>query len=328
MYYKHEDGIFAVDSHYLRKGNAAVYILRDNDKAAIVETANNASLPHLLNAMKELGIKREDINYILLTHIHLDHAGGAGKYMQEFPNATVVVHPRGAPHLIDPQKIIVAASEVYGAQEVKNMYGDIIPVDRNRIITAQDGYTLKMTTRNIICLDTPGHARHHLSFFDEKHSAMFTGDALGSSFQEMNAKNGCWIIPSTSPMQFDPTDMHNSIDKIVRYNPKNVYLTHFGRLNDLKTAAEELHRDIDKYVEVTEKLNGDEDKIREYLLTLYTRTATLYGMENPRDYVTNQCRILLHINPMGLEAWYRHKSERPYRTTLTMKSKKFSLNQN
>lgn len=328
MFYKYDDGIFAVDAHYLRKGNAAVYILRDYDKVAIIETAHNASLPHLLNAMNQLQIKREDINYIFITHVHLDHAGGAGSYMKEFPNAQLVVHQRGAPHMVNPQKIIAAASEVYGAEEVKRMYETVIPVDRNRIISAYDGYTIKLKTRNIICLDTPGHARHHLCFFDEKYSAMFTGDALGTSFQEMNAINGRWIIPSSSPMQFDPNDMHNSIDKIVRYKPKYVYLTHFGLLEDLNTAAAELHRDINKYVEQTEKLNGDEDKIREYLLNLYTQTASLYGMKNPKEYITNECRILLQLNPMGLEAWHRHKTERPYRITLTMKSKEYALGQN
>ncbi|MGI6442433.1 MAG: MBL fold metallo-hydrolase [Synergistaceae bacterium] len=328
MYYKYDDGIFAVDSHYLRKGNAAVYILRDSNSAALVETANNASLPYILDAMNELSVRKEDVEYIFITHVHLDHAGGAGSYIKEFPNARIVIHPLGAPHLIDPQRIVAAASEVYGADWVKSLYGEIIPVDRNRIIAAEDGQTINMKSRNIICLATPGHARHHMAFFDEKHSAMFTGDALGSSWPEMNAINGRWIIPSTAPMQFDPGDMHSSIDKIARFKPQKVYLTHFGLLENLSEAAEELHRDIDKYVFETEKLNGNEEKIREYLLNLYTKTASLYGIKNPREYVLNECKILLQLNPMGLEAWYRHRSERPYRKTLTFKSREFALFQN
>ena len=93
MYYKYDDGIFAVDSHYLRKGNAAVYILRDSNSAALVETANNASLPYILDAMNELSVRKEDVEYIFITHVHLDHAGGAGSYIKEFPNARIVIHP-------------------------------------------------------------------------------------------------------------------------------------------------------------------------------------------------------------------------------------------
>ena len=126
--FRHPDGITAVDTEYLHPGHAASHIVQHGGRAAFVDVGTNDSVPYLLAGLDALGIARESVDYLLLTHVHLDHAGGAGRLMQELPNAAAVLHPRGAPHMIDPEKLIVGARMVYGAERFRQYYGDLVPI--------------------------------------------------------------------------------------------------------------------------------------------------------------------------------------------------------
>src|SRR4051794_6173431 len=129
---RHPDGVFAVDAEYVHPGFAAVHIIQNNGRAAFVDTGTNNSVPYLLAALEELGMAPEAVDYVFLTHVHMDHAGGAGLLMQSLPNARLFVHPRGLPHMIDPSMVVAASQAVYGEEKFRALYGDVLAVPQER----------------------------------------------------------------------------------------------------------------------------------------------------------------------------------------------------
>ncbi|HPI61843.1 MBL fold metallo-hydrolase, partial [Zoogloea sp.] len=224
------DGIYAVDSGYTGPDVAAIHLIEEAGRAALVDTGNNDSLRHVLEALAETGLSADAVDYVLLTHIHLDHAGGAGAFMQAFPNAKLVVHPRGARHMAEPSKLFAGVSAVYGPERAKELYGELIPVPVARIIEAGDGHELDLGGRVIRVFDTPGHARHHVCYFDTKSRAFFTGDTFGLSYRALDVGGKPSIFPTTTPVQFEPEAMHASIRRMEAEQPTAMYLTHYAQV--------------------------------------------------------------------------------------------------
>lgn len=245
--YDYEHGVSAVDAHYRRAGLAAFYLLVEGDRAAFVDTGISRSVPVALEALRSKGLTPEQVAYVVPTHVHLDHAGGAGEMMRRFPHAKLVVHPKGARHLIDPAKLIAGVTAVYGAGVVARDFGAIVPVNAARVIEAPDGFTLDLNGRTLRFLDTPGHARHHFCVWDERSQGLFTGDTFGLSYRELDTENGPFVFPTTTPVQFDPAALHASIDRLLRLNPQGLYLTHFGRITEIGRAAEQMHELIEAF---------------------------------------------------------------------------------
>ena len=250
---RYAHGIHAVDSGYIRPLLAAVHLIVENGRVAVVDTASNTCLSRTLSALQTLGLSPDSVDYVFLTHVHLDHAGGAGAMMQAFPEAKLIVHPRGARHMADPTKLFAAVREVYGAEEAQHLYGDPIPIPAERIQEAGDGFSFDLAGRPLVCLDTPGHARHHLALLDTRGGCLFTGDIFGMSFRELDVNGRPSIIPTTSPTQFEPPIMHQSVDRILSHRPPAVYLTHFAEVRDVERLGGELHRLIDAHVAVAER---------------------------------------------------------------------------
>ncbi|MEG2184881.1 MAG: MBL fold metallo-hydrolase [Cloacibacillus sp.] len=303
-----KDGIFSVDAGYLHDGAAAVYIVRAGGEAAVIETAHNASLPRLLSALRELGINKECVKYLCVTHVHLDHAGGAGSYMREFPNAALVVHPRGARHMTDPQKLIEGVKAVYGEDETKRLYGEILPVDAARVIAPEDGTELPLGDVSLRCLHTAGHAKHHMVFFISRLGALFSGDAFGISYEWMH--RGEWAFPAAAPVQFEPDDARASIDAVLSLKPRSVFLTHFGELRFIEKAGAQLKADIEKYVEIATRSRGDKDSIKRALFDHYLDCAQRTGLQKDRAFIENALAIDTELNAQGLACWYAAKTAR------------------
>ena len=306
------DGIYGIDTFYEREGCTSVYIICSGGRCGIIESAANSSLPHLLSALDELGVDYANVDFLALTHVHLDHAGGAGSYMQKFPNAKLIVHPRGAKHMADPTALIEGVCEVYGKSETERMYGEIIPIDRERIISADDGYVFNIGDKKIITLETPGHAKHHNSYYDESDSVIFSGDAFGVSYSEMQTEKGRWAIPTTSPVQFSPEDMVSSINKMLALNPKKILLTHFGEVSNISEAAEELCSTVQEYTKIAEDAQGGFKMIKENVKKLHTDMCRKHNISNPEYYTDSILSTDTELNSQGLACWYeyRHKDRK------------------
>src|SRR5579885_1628051 len=193
----HPHGITAVDTDYIRPGLAAAHIIvhgwsagADERRAAFVDVGTNHAVPRLLAALAALDIAREAVEYVFLTHVHLDHAGGAGALVRELPSARAVVHPRGAPHLADPAKLIRASMAVYGEATYRELYGDVVAIPQERMHVMRDGERVDLGGRELLLLDTPGHALHHYGIVDVGFANIFTGDTFGLSYRELDTAAG------------------------------------------------------------------------------------------------------------------------------------------
>lgn len=259
-------GIYAVDSGFGRAHLDAVHLIIHDGRAALVDTAVNSGVPRVLDALTALGIERNAVDFVILTHVHLDHAGGAGALMRELPNAKLTVHPRGARHMIDPAKLTAATCAVYGEAKARAMYGEIVPVPKERVIETPDGATLNLAGRELQFLDTPGHARHHVCIRDALTGHFFTGDTFGFIFRELDAHGRRHVFPTLTPSQLEPTELHRSIDRIMSFAPEAVYATHYGQAADTPRLAADLHRLIDAQVDVALRFRDAGERRKQHIM--------------------------------------------------------------
>jgi len=244
------DGITAVDTEYVRPQMDASHIVVAGDSAAIVDTGPNTAVPLILAALEKLQIAPDAVELLFLTHVHLDHAGGAGALMRALPRAICVVHPRGAAHMIDPKKLIQGTRAVYGDELFSKLYGEILPIDRERISIAQDGQRFEIHNRLFEIVHTPGHALHHQAIVDHATTSIFTGDTFGISYREFDTAKGAWIMPTTTPTQFDPGQLKASIVRLMQFRPRRLYLTHYSEVTDCARLANDMVDAIDEFVRI------------------------------------------------------------------------------
>jgi glyoxylase-like metal-dependent hydrolase (beta-lactamase superfamily II) len=306
----YKNGVYCVESGYEGGGVVSVYLLRDGNEAAIVDTCHNRALEPVKRAFSELGVKKSEVKYIFLTHVHLDHAGGAGLFAREFPEAALVVHKRGERHLVNPSRLVASASGIYGESVTKRLYGDILPVPADRITTPRDGAEFSLGGKTIVCFDTPGHARHHLAYKDVSSGAVFTGDAYGMSYAELVGPDGRCAILTTSPVQFDPHVMRITMRRIDGLADGEIYPTHFGRLPTGGGVSDSLYRQLDLYVEAAERSKGDIDSIRTRLREIFREEAS---RQNCPCLASNFGRVTvtaLELNTQGLALWYEKSRDK------------------
>lgn len=249
--------VTTIDCDYLGEGFAAAYLMREGDRAAFVETNTTHAVPKLLAALEAEGLQPEAVDWVIITHVHLDHAGGASALMEACPNATLLAHPRAARHAIDPSKLVASAQQVYGEETFASLYGEIRPIDEARVRTMDDGETLRWGARTLTSLHTRGHANHHFCVLDSKTNAIFTGDAFGLVYPRLQ-HHGLFAIPSTSPTDFDAPAAKASLDRIVATGADRAYLTHFGGHEQLEGIAGQLHRQLDVYGGIVAQALADE----------------------------------------------------------------------
>lgn len=309
---RYEHGICAVDADYVRPLMAAIHLIVENGRVAMVDTGNNESLSQMLAALDALELTPECVDYVILTHVHLDHAGGAGAMMRAFKNARLIVHPRGARHMADPAKLVAGATAVYGPAEMRRLYGEVLPIEAGRIIEAPNGFTIDLAGRELLCIDTPGHARHHICIRDSKSGHIFVGDTFGLSYRELDTEGRQFIFPTTTPVQFDPVALHASLDLLVGYQPDAVYLTHYSQVRNVTEKAQDLHRLIDAHLSVArlEAAVGPERhlRIRAGLAHLLVDEAKRFGCQLQPAKILEIYAADLDLNAQGLGVWLDSRS--------------------
>lgn len=303
----YENGIAAIDADHIRPNLAAIHLLVEGDQAAFIDTGTNFSLPGVLEVMRRKNLRPENIAYVIVTHVHLDHAGGAGEMMRLFPDAMLVVHPRGARHMIDPSRLVAGSLAVYGEEPFRRSYGEIVPVPAERVIEAPHEFTLDLNGRILLFLDTPGHARHHFCIFDELSRGVFTGDTFGISYREFDVDGREFIFPTTTPVQFEPNAAHDSIDLIMSHHPRAAYLTHYGRVTQLPRLADDLHRMIDAFVNIADG-SRNTGEMRHQRLVIGLENYLLECLDTHGCRLDpDEARVLLEhdieLNAQGLEVW-------------------------
>ena len=307
----YKNGIYAFDAGYVRPILAAIHLLVDDGRVALIDTGSNDSLPNVLAALEKLGLGRDAVDYIILTHIHLDHAGGAGTLMRELPNARLVVHPRGSRHMAEPSKLVAGVTAVYGQDYVDQVYGEILPIAAERIIDAHEGLTLQLGGRELLCIDTPGHAKHHICIVDRKTNSIFTGDMFGLSYREFDVDGRQFILPTTSPTQFDPVEMHASIDRLMSFSPTAMYLTHYAQVHDVATQAAALRQRLDRHVAIAEAHAnagaGRHAAIKQGITDALLADLRTHGCSLPEADIIDVLATDLELNAQGLAYWLDHR---------------------
>lgn len=304
-----EHGITAIDTGFHRPVFDASHLIVERDRAAFIDVGTNYSIPGLLAELDAKGVARENVDYVIVTHVHLDHAGGAGEIIRQLPNAKLAVHPRGAPHMINPARLVASASSVYGAEEVKRTYGDLVPVPAERVIEIRDETVIDLAGRALRCLDTPGHARHHFSVWDERSRSFFPGDTFGLSYREFDTDKGAFIVPTTTPVQFDPVALKGSIARMLLFKPDAMFLTHYSRVTDVERLGGDLFDLVGAMVAIAKSSTGQTERhefIKEKLSELYFRRAEAHGCRMTHERMSELLASDIELNAQGLEIWLDH----------------------
>lgn len=234
------DSVVLIDAHYVAPNKAAVYLILENGRAAFIDNNTSHALPHLMGALQRVGLTPEDVEYAIITHVHLDHAGGTASLLKACPNATVLAHPRAARHIVEPARLVAGAKAVYGEEVFQRLYGDIEGVPADRVRVMQDGEELDWGNRRLRFFYTLGHASHHFCVYDSGSNGVFSGDAFGLGLTDLVRPGPPFLICSTSPPDFDAEEAYRSVRMIEETGADWAFLPHFGSYPDLKQGAAQM----------------------------------------------------------------------------------------
>jgi len=299
-------GIYAVDTGFTRDHFDAAYLMVEDGRAAFIDTGTNFSVPRLLAALDAVNVEPEAVDWVIPTHVHLDHAGGVGLLMQSLPKAQLLCHPRGLRHMIDPKVLYMSARTVYGDAEMRRSYGRLVPVPAERGEASFDGQTIHLAGRPLLLLDTPGHARHHHCIWDATSRGCFTGDTFGLSYREFDGANGPWILPTSTPVQFEPEALQTSIARLLALGPECMYLTHYGRVGDVARLGALLHKQIDQMTELALLLRdvaNRHERLKAGLQWLYLEGLHEHGCELAPEQQLKLLALDVELNAQGLGIW-------------------------
>ncbi len=299
-------GLYRFDTELYRKQLAAAYLAEENGLWAIVETGNFRTAEKILQYFSDHQIALEKVRAIAVTHVHLDHAGGVGRLMQALPEAELLVHARGARHMINPAKLQAGATAVYGEESYMSTYGDLIPVPEERVRVVGEGDRFQLGEREWTFFDTPGHARHHVCIFDHKTKGIFTGDTCGLAYPQLVVDGKPYVMPTTTPVQFDPEAMKTSVDRLFAQEPEYFFLTHYGAVSANADYVSALKSQVDDYVAIA-KACARKDKLEQTLMEELER----YTLEQLAEHgcslsVTEQRAVIasdIRLNAQGLAHW-------------------------
>lgn len=285
-------GIYAIDTGFQRPRFDAAYLIVENGRAAFVDTGTNHAVPRLLAALAALGLAPEAVDWVIPTHVHLDHAGGVGLLMQSLPKARALVHPRGLRHMVDPKALWLGALAVYGEEEMQRSYGKLVPVPAERAEASHDEQLLMLAGRPLRLIDSPGHARHHHAIWDERSRSWFTGDTFGLSYRAFDVDGRAWVLPTSTPVQFEPDALKATVARLLAAGPVAMQVTHYGRIgcsvDEVKRLAALMLDQVDEMVALAESLRAAPDRherLKAGLLDDYLARLRAHGHADRKSVV-------------------------------------------
>jgi len=307
-------GSYLIDTGLYRPQHAACYLIQDGGEFAIVDTGTQHALPRVLEALEACGGSAGDMRYVIPTHVHLDHAGGAGQLMQACSNATLVVHPKGQPHMIDPSKLQAGAIAVYGEAAFTRDFGTLLPIDADRTVAAEDGLALPLGGRQLRFIHTPGHANHHGCIHDETSGFLYTGDTFGLGYRELRRDGVPLLVATTTPVAFDPDAWGKSLDRMMGLSPTACCLTHFGKVDTPAAQVQQLRESIARHreialVEEQRETEGREQRLLAAVEAELVDAGTAHsGL--PAETVRTLFDSDITLNAQGLGIWLKRRARR------------------
>lgn len=309
---KLNERIYLIDGFDMGESERTGTYVIDEQELTIIETGPSPSVKHVKSGMESLGFSLDQVKYIIVTHIHLDHAGGAGLLLKDCPNARIVVHPKGIRHLAEPERLIAGAKAVYG-NKFKELFDPIIPIPHERMIIKNDGDLLKIGATCILkFFDTPGHAKHHFSIYDPISNGMFTGDTVGVRYEQLIPDGVAFFLPSTSPNQFNPAAMQRAIDHFAQMNLQYIYYGHFGVTNSPSEALSQVSMWLNIFVTEAEAVYAEAKGYRELanrLDRLVKEHLKNQGISENHD-VFRIIELDLEVSAMGMMDYLVNKEKR------------------
>lgn len=305
-------GIHCIDALYTGPGVACCYLLENAGEVAIIETGTAHTADAIAELLSALNLADRSVRYIIPTHVHLDHAGGAGVLMQRYPEAQLVIHPRGARHMVDPSKLIAGTIAVYGEQQFSELYGEILPIAEDRLLIAEDGCVLDLAGRPLEVRHTPGHAEHHFCIWDCATRGWFSGDTFGLCYQTPELGGGRFILPTTTPVQFAPDRLLASIELMMSYQPQRIYMTHYSVLEQPEMLVNSLCEQIEEYQQIALALVDMPDRQARIADRLQEMTQSRIKAAHPSadlGVVIKKLKMDFELNAQGLDVWLTKQQE-------------------
>jgi glyoxylase-like metal-dependent hydrolase (beta-lactamase superfamily II) len=306
-------GIYCVDARYIREGLACCYLLVEGTQVAIIETGTAHTVAAIEAVLGGLGLSFDAVRYVVPTHVHLDHAGGAGLLMRRCENATLVVHPRGARHMINPARLIEGVIAVYGEETYEELYGELIAVPEQRVLAAEDGARIQLGSRSLEVRHTPGHAEHHFCVWDAVSKGWFTGDTFGLSYYFDSLGGDRFVMPTTTPVQFNPDRLLDSLELLMSYEPQRMYLTHYGVLEHPASYVQTLKEQICEWGAMARGMEKNEE--RESLIA--QRLAGMLGERIAGQWpsadvaaIVDELNMDIELNAQGIEVWLKNSEQK------------------
>ncbi|RTZ73448.1 MAG: MBL fold metallo-hydrolase [Gammaproteobacteria bacterium] len=308
-----DDHTWLIDTGLNRPGHTGCYLVRYGDELALIDCGASNSVPRLLDVLARLGFSTGQVRYILPTHVHLDHAGGAGRLLAHCPEATLATHHKGLPHLVDPERLQQGAMAVYGEAAFRELFGRLEPAPAERCRALHEGDSLELGGQELHFIETPGHANHHGCFFDPQGGNLFTGDIFGLHYPELDHDGEPLLIATTTPVAFDPVAWQESIDRMLALQPRRACLTHFGPLDDPARWAPRLRQSIEDHVTIAleeEKKTpeGREARLLEDLRRLLVGQALAHNPGLDQTRVEKLLEVDLTLNAQGLAIWLARRA--------------------
>lgn len=301
-----EHGITIIDTRTAGMSSVTAGYLIDAPRPTLIECGPARSIDSVIASLRDLGMDPADLAHLVVSHIHLDHAGGAGDVAEAFPSATIIVSEVGAPHLVDPERLNASARRVYGPL-MDTVYGECTPIEQPRIRGVADGDRLDLGGGRVLeLLYTPGHAKHHIAVLDSASGALFVGDSVGVRLPGMTT-----IRPATPPADFDFVLATRSLERYLEIAPEVVYLAHYGRVDPPREALEEARDNLRRWLETAEAAYAEHSELDHVAETLAQRFASDVSPDADDPEAAERLELLngFRSNAAGLIRYFEQRAK-------------------